>query len=284
MSVNRVHLIGKGAWSQKVAGVIKAQNGDWEVEVISARNFISMDSNSVEFTEMCRNCDIFWITTSPENQIQVLKQLEKTKKKIILDKPIATNASEITIIEELVHNSQCKIYLSQPWTYSNLWHKMKLILASIPGEILIQAERVGSLIRSEFPPPVDWAPHDIYLLADYVESLKKEHRHTNLISREENNRYIFLKYKVGQDQIFDISAGYAEERKAQWRAYSEGKLLAEVNFNSRELTDSRGLNPITFNVDSENPIMLMLGFILENEPAVDWKLIFDLYRDLVGAD
>jgi len=242
-----------------------------------------MESNSIEFTEICREFDILWITTTPRNQIQALRKLEKVQKRIILDKPIATSASEIALVEELIRNSQCQIYLSQPWTYSNLWSKMKLILLSIHGEVLIQTERTGNLIRAEFPPQIDWAPHDLYLMADYVKSLEKDYHHTNLVSREKGNQHILMKYKVGQDRTFEISAGYATERKAQWRAYSECGLLAEVNFNSGELTDRRGLNPNTFNVDLENPIMVMLSFILENEPTVDWKLIFDLYRDLVRA-
>ena len=282
-SVNRILLIGDGAWSRKINGVILAQNLDLEVEVISARAFISMGSDLIEFAETCEKFDLFWITTTPRNQIQILRQLGKTHKKIILDKPIATNVSEVDLIQDLIRNSQCKIYLSQPWTYSDLWSKMKTIILSIEGEVLIQAERGGGLVRKEFPPEIDWTPHDIYLLADYAESLEKNHRHTNLVFREKNDQHILLKYKVGQDRLFEISAGYATERKALWRAYLDGKLLAEVNFDSGELTDHRGLDPIKFAIKSENPIMAMLTFISENEPTVDWNLILNLYRDLVGV-
>ena len=282
-SVNRILLIGDGAWSRKINGVILAQNVDLEVEVISARAFISMGSDLIEFAETCEKFDLFWITTTPRNQIQILRQLGKTHKKIILDKPIATNVSEVDLIQDLIRNSQCKIYLSQPWTYSDLWSKMKTIILSIEGEVLIQAERGGGLVRKEFPPEIDWTPHDIYLLADYAESLERNYRHTNLVFREKNDQHILLKYKVGQDRLFEISAGYATERKALWRAYLDGKLLAEVNFDSGELTDHRGLDPIKFAIKSENPIMAMLTFISENEPTVDWNLILNLYRDLVGV-
>jgi len=282
-SVNRVLLIGQGAWSRKINGVILAQNAKWEVEIISARTFISMKSNLIEFTEICEKFDLFWITTTPKNQIQILRQLATIEKKIILDKPIATNVSEINLIEDLIRNSQSKIYLSEPWTYSDLWSKMKTIILSIKGEVLIQIERGGSLVREEFPPEIDWTPHDIYLLADYVDSLEKGYRQINLVSREKNNQNILLKYKVGQDRQFEISAGYATERKALWRAYLGGKLLAEVNFNSGELTDHRGLDPIKFAMESENSVMAMLSFISENEPTVDWKLVLSLYRDLVGV-
>ena len=283
-SVNRVLLIGDGAWSRKINGVIIAQNADWEVEVISARTFISMGSNLIEFTEICGKFDLFWITTIPKNQIQILRQLVTTQKKIILDKPIAINASEINLLEDLLRNSQSKIYLSQPWTYSELWSKMKTIILSIKGDVLIQTERGGSLVRNEFPPEIDWTPHDLYLLADYGDSLEKAYRQINLVSREKNNQHILLKYKVGQDRKFEISAGYTTERKAQWRAYLEGKLLAEVNFNSGEITDHRGLDQIKFSIESENSIMTMLSFIAENEPTVDWNLILNLYRDLVGVN
>ncbi len=282
-SVNRVLLIGQGAWSRKINGVISAQNADWEVEVISARTFISMGSNSIEFTEICGKFDFFWITTTPNNQIQILRQLVATQKKIILDKPIATNVSEINLLEDLLRHSQSKIYLSQPWTYSNLWAKMKTIILSIKGEALIQIERGGTLVREDFPPEIDWAPHDLYLLSDYVASMGKRQNSIKLVFREKNEMHIKLNYKVEQNRTFEISAGYASERKAHLRAFVEDKLAVEVSFDKGELTDHRGLNPITYIVDSENPIMIMLSFISENEPTVDWDLILNLYRDLVKA-
>jgi len=283
LSINRILLIGKGAWSQKIDGAIKAQDSAWQVDVISARTFISMESHSDEFSEICKKSDVLWITTTPRNQIQVLRKLEKTHQRVILDKPIATNENEIAILEELIHNSLCKIFLSQPWTHSELWDKLKSILYSLKGEVLIQAERGGSLLRSEFPPQTDWAPHDLYLLADYVSGLERSSDKTNLIFREDRNKRIVLKYTVDQDRIFEISAGYSNQRRAQWRAYSEGNLLLEVDFNTGELSDHTGQNPITWKVDSGNSVVLMLNFILENEPAVDWKFVLDLYRDLVGA-
>ena len=281
MSVNRVLLIGEGAWSQKINGAIRAQDSGWATEVISARTFITMESNSRDFAEICRKFDILWITTTPRNQIHVLRKLEKAQKKIIVDKPIATNLDEIALIEELVHNSQCKIYLSQPWTYSELWSKMKMILLSINGKVLIQTERGGSLIRTEFSPEIDWTPHDLYLLADYANSTEDSYSDTDLIFRENSNQHILLKYRMGQDRTFEISAGFANEKNSQWRAYLEGKLMAEVDFITGELTDHGGLHSIKLDVELENPIISMLDFVSENEPTVDWKLIFNLYRDLV---
>ena len=160
---------------------------------------------------------------------------------------------------------------------------MKMIILSNRGEVFIQIERGGSLVRKEVPPELDWTPHDVYLLADYVDSLEKGYCQINLVSREKNNQHILLKYKVGHERTFEISAGYTINRKAQWKAYSQGKLLAEVNFDSGEFADHRGLDPIKFAIKSENPIMAMLTFISENEPTVDWNLILNLYRDLVGV-
>lgn len=240
-----------------------------------------MDSNSREFAEICSKFDILWITTTPGNQIQALRKLNNNEIKILLEKPIATNVSEIALIEGLIHNSQSKIFLSQPWTYSELWNEMKMILLSLKGEVLIQTERVGSLIRREFPPEIDWAPHDLYLLADYVAGIEKNYGDFNLVLREKANNHILLTYKIDQDRTFEISAGYSNEKRAQWRIYLEGKLMAEMNFNTGELTDRRGLNAITKEVESESPIVSMLNFVSENESTVDWKLICNLYHDLV---
>jgi len=249
--------------------------------VISARSFNSLESNSSEFTELCRKFDILWITTTPGNQIQALQKLKNTQKKVILEKPIATNVGEIAFVEELILNAQCKIYLSQPWTYSNLWHEAKKILLSLIGEVLIQTERGGSLVRREFPPVIDWTPHDLYLLADYVAGIEKNYGDFNLVFKEKTTNHLLMTYKIGQDRTFEISAGFANEKKAQWRIYLEGRLMAEINFYTGELTDRRGLNAITNEVESKSPIISMLNFVSENESTVDWKLIFKLYRDLV---
>lgn len=280
-SVKRILLIGKGAWSRKVCSAIGAPHSSWVIEVISARAFLSMESNSKEFTEMCKKFEIIWITTTPENQILVLQKLKNTQKKIILEKPIATNVSEIITLKEIIDNSQFKLYLSQPWTFSSFWNQAKKILSSIDGNVTIQANRGGNQIRTGFPPEMDWAPHDLYLLTDYVHGLGQGRTDIHLVSKDSKENSVRLKYSIGTELIFQITAGYAVERIAFWEVYSNSRLLLSLNFEVRELTDCRGADPIMYKIDSDNPIITMLTFFSENDPSIEWELIFELYSHLV---
>ena len=280
-SVNRVLLIGQGAWSRKINGVIKAQNANWKVEIISARTFISMGSNLIEFTEICGKFDLFWITTTPNNQIQILGLLVTTQTKIILDKPIVTNVSEIDLLEDLLRNSQCKIYLSQPWTFSTLWKEAKKILLTMQGDLVIQIERGGNLLRPWLPPEIDWAPHDLYLLYDYAHDLGEESPKISLISRILEKNRIQLKYTLGRNRIFDIKSGYFNPRKAMWSVYSKGKEVLRLNFQTSELVDYRGTHKVVSEFSRDNPIVTMLNHINENNVDIDWVLILELYQDLV---
>lgn len=280
-SVNRILLIGDGAWSRKINGVILAQNTDWEVEIISARAFISMKSDLIEFVELCEKFDLFWITTTPRNQIQILQKLGKTQKKIILEKPIATNVSEISLIQDLIRNSQSKIYLSQPWTFSTLWKETKKILLTLQGDRVIRIERGGNLMKPWLAPEIDWAPHDLYLLYDYSHDLSEKSPKISLISRILKENRIQLKYTLASVKIFDIKAGYFNPRKAMWRVYLKGKEVLRLNFQTSELVDYRGTHKIVSEFSYDNPIITMLMHISKNNPDIDWVLILELYQDLL---
>ena len=281
MSVKRILLVGKGAWSTKVCNAIGAPDAGWRAEVISARAFLLMEFDSQDFTEILNKFDLLWITTTPENQILILQKLQNSQMKVILEKPIATNEREITILEEIISNSQCKIYLSQPWTFSSLWLETKKLLIPLGRNIRIQTNRGGDLLRAEFLPEADWAPHDLYLLADYAHSLGIGLNNIHLVSRESTENHVLLKYTIGSDLIFEISAGYANTRKAFWEVYSDLKLLLDLNFETYELSDCTGSNLIKHKLDSDNPIMTMLASISESDPSEDWDLVLLLYAHLV---
>lgn len=257
-------------------------DSDWVTEIISARTFISLESGSKKFTDTCNQFDILWIATTPKSQILILQKLQNTQTKIILEKPIATNKNEIVALLRIVNECHCKIYLSEPWTFSNLWGKTKEILLSIEGVITLQTERGGNFVRKAFPPELDWAPHDLYLLVDYAKMIGVTSSQIELISRDLKENRIRLKYSIGSERIFEIVAGALNSRKAVWKINSNVGLKADLNFETRELTAYIGEDPVKSKFDTDNPITKMLTAFSEIDPDVDWDLIFRLYGDLVG--
>ena len=119
-----------------------------------------MNASSKEYREIITQTDVFWITSTPQNQIQALRKLKNIQTRVILEKPIVIEPSDLVVLKDLLNNSQCKVYLSQPWTFSSLWEETKRVLLPLQGEIKIQAIRGGNLSRVGVSPEIDWAPHD----------------------------------------------------------------------------------------------------------------------------
>lgn len=280
-SVNRVLLIGAGTWSQKISSAIRDSDRNWEAEIVSARDFISIAEDLKDFYELCNKFELIWITTTPQNQIIVLKQLEQFKKKIILEKPIVTKESEIVVLRKIICDSQAKIYLSQPWTFSTLWSEAKKILLTMEGGLAIQAERGGTLLRSGFPPEIDWGPHDLYLLYDYAHDLGAKGSDISLASKRLKENKIHLGYALGTVTTLEIEIGYINPRKAMWKVYSEEKEVLNLDFQNSELVDYRHGLEVRSKFSGDNPIITMLDYCAENNSDIDWDIVFELYRDLV---
>ena len=87
-----------------------------------------MNASSKEYREIITQIDVFWITSTPQNQIQALRKLKNIQSRVILEKPVAIKPSDLVVLKDLLNNSQCKVYLSQPWTFSSLWEETKRVL------------------------------------------------------------------------------------------------------------------------------------------------------------
>ena len=243
-----------------------------------------MNEHSNEFHEIIRKADLLWIATTPQNQIQVLQKLQSKETRVILEKPIATTPSDFIALKPLLKNSACKVYLSQPWTFSSLWGEAKNILLSLQGDLKIEAIRGGDLSRVGFPPEIDWAPHDLYLLADYLKSSGNEDGNSHSVSRQLVGRNIVLKYDFGADLVFEMTAGYRETRQAQWRVFLDGRLVLTLDFETLQLINHRSADLKKFVAHTSSPLESMLNAALQEEPNVDWQLVFKLYEDLVGSE
>lgn len=242
---------------------------------------MSLDEHSKEFHEVTRKTDLIWITTTPQNQIQVLKKLQNIETRVILEKPIALTPSDLIELKPLLKNSECKFYLSQPWTFSSLWEEAKRILFSLHGDLKIEAIRGGNLSRVSFPTEIDWAPHDLYLLADYLKTSGNEDGHSYSVSKQLIGRNIVLNFDFGVDFVFELTAGFRENRQAQWRVHEDGRLVLTLDFETLELIDHRSADLKKFVAHKSSPLESMLNAAFQEEPNVDWQFVFKLYGDLV---
>jgi hypothetical protein len=274
-------LIGEGSWSKKISNICEISPKGWEVEVISSRSFASMESESIGFREFCENFDLIWITTTPENQIVHLGQLSNSKVKVILEKPIITKETDILTLRQILNHRQCKVYLSQPWTFSMLWKEAKGILLKMQGSLNIQIERGGDLLRSTFTPEIDWAPHDLYLLYDYAQDLGEKRSQLSLTSRSLEDRSILLKFLLDANVKIALKAGYRHRRIASWIVYSGDVEVLNINFQSSELIDNTVLPTMRREFMNDDPIINMLDSYKDNNPVIDLEKIFELYGHLV---
>jgi hypothetical protein len=165
-----------------------------------------------------------------------------------------------------------------------LWKEAKGILLKMQGALDVQVERGGNLLRSEFAPEIDWAPHDLYLIYDYAQVLGKKRSQLTLSSRSLEERNIQLKYLLNANVRIELEAGYRHQRIAMWKVYSGDVEVLNINFQSSELIDNNVLPIMKKEFTNDNPIINMLDSYKENNPEIDLEKIFELYGHLVKLD
>jgi hypothetical protein len=155
--------------------------------------------------------DLIWIATRPDIQVKILELLKSRNVKILLEKPLARDLKELAELEKLAKLSNCEIYTSQPWRFSDLWLKTKNSLVDLNR---LKSTRVSPKLRTFVTPDLDWIAHDLYLLAD----LGIDPNLLNLedVRKSEAERTIyFLSSRISFCQ-FTFSVGFAEIRINRW--------------------------------------------------------------------
>jgi hypothetical protein len=215
-------IIGTGDWSDKVA---KSLVTNFEVSVYSARAIISAQE-SLEFSE-----DLIWLATRNTEQLQITEQILNSgyQGKIILEKPYFTSIREREHLLSLIQLNPHQIFLSQVWKFSALWMDFSNYLIKSSESFDISIVRCGNKLRSDFVPPFDWIPHDLYLLLDLTERLNSVISGIS-VSQGLNGNLLEVTAKISFQNRVNMMAGYSETRINTWDVRMQNGNTLEINF------------------------------------------------------
>jgi len=112
-----------------------------------------------------------WIATKPQLQERILERLSGFSCNVILEKPLATSAQSWCDVATLITNTKCRVFYSQPWTYSKVWQRFVGEIGGLNYPISIEIHKTGQEYRSDFTALQDWLPHDLYLIESLLRNL-----------------------------------------------------------------------------------------------------------------
>jgi hypothetical protein len=113
-----------------------------------------------------------WITTKPELQERILERISGFSCNIVLEKPLATSAQSWRDVATLITNAKCRVFYSQPWTFSKLWQRFVGGINGLNSPYSIEIHKTGQEYRSDFTALQDWLPHDLYLVESLLRKLE----------------------------------------------------------------------------------------------------------------
>ena len=276
-------FIGHGEWSKKLSNIIVSSESKLKPAVISARNFLSTETQAFPQGQVLEDFNFIWITTFPDMQLKILEKLQDINSRIILEKPIALTLEDIKQLQLIIPKVKSSVYLSQPWTFSKLWESASKQILRNHEDLEIDALRVGELQRERIFPSLDWLPHDLYLLASLTQSKELEKESLKLLSSRGSSKEIGLDYQVGKDLRVNLQAGKSDSRRAYWGISVADEIFLGIDFDSMRITKKGASGEITEEFDSDNPIMNMLENYREFDSDVNWELIFRLYSEAILA-
>jgi hypothetical protein len=276
-------FIGDGKWSKKVSEIISASDASLEPIVISARNYLENGSAALPKGANLENFKFIWITTFPDVQLKILNKLQDFNTKIILEKPLALTIEDIQKLASIVPKMKSTIYLSQPWTFSNLWESALTQMSGYLNGLEIHSVRQGELQREAISPSLDWLPHDLYLLASLMQSEGLKNDALKLLSSRGSSNQVLLDYQIGADARLSFQAGKSETRRANWCISVNAQILLEIDFDSRKIIKKEGNADLVEKFYSDNPIINMLENYGAYDSDVNWELILKLSSDAILA-
>lgn len=275
--MHKIGILGSGEWSHKI---VKSLEPQYFAEQYSSRA-VKDGSQSLD-----ESIQAIWITSKNSEQIELAELLIQSRfpGKIILEKPYFTNPKELIQLRELINSNKDKIHLSQVWIKSRIWKVFLDIILTRTGTFQVTALRVGNKRRSEFSPPFDWAPHDLYLALDLSRSLRQE---IKVIDShwESDNDVIEGSLTIGANCKLVLKAGFSSERINSWKVTFENGDNLELDFFRRTIK----VNEIFVFQESEAkihdvPILNFVNWVLTQADDLEQEKLLDLnFRFILEA-
>jgi hypothetical protein len=204
----RILFLGTGAWPHKVGKTLLEQDLIQEPVFVSAREFAAQPQADLS------NYDLIWIATTPQLQLSALNQMGNFSGKIMLEKPLGLNKGEFNEIVEAIKTRKSSIFLSQPWSFKSNEELNRLM--SDPQKIKkIEIIRSGDVKRDYMAAWIDWAPHDLYLLAKYLPYQLVDFAFYEAPNSSDGSlRRLNISLTSGLH--ISLSAGFSPERRSEW--------------------------------------------------------------------
>lgn len=206
--MQKIGILGSGEWSKKIVSSLAPHH---LVTEYSSRAF----KNQSQFIDA--SLQTVWITSRNTEQLELARLLLQSdfRGKIILEKPFFTNLKEKADLIKLIKSGHDRIFLSQVWIKSRIWKEYLNIILSSNHEFQISALRVGQKRRSEFLPPLDWLPHDLYMALDLSKYLNQEVKVVSSSWQSDNN-IMSGSILIGTMSRLNLKVGYSVERHNNW--------------------------------------------------------------------
>lgn len=196
-----------------------------DVSIISAREFCQLESK--EISDLAGRYDLFWMATRPTLQVSILKKIIKIQCNVILEKPLATTSMDWGEITELLQVSECRIFFSQPWTFSKLWECAANEFSEMDFPISIEISRTGEEFRSDFTALQDWLPHDLFLIENLIQRFSISGQQISVLRTQESND---LQINVGTQLFIKVCFTVDGQREMIWKVSSDHEAIFVINF------------------------------------------------------
>lgn len=226
--------------------------------------------------------DTIWIASTPQNQLATLQTIEHFQGRLILEKPAGCDLVDYENLIAWIQSATCRVYLSQPWTYSRIWIRAKELITEMVVPIEISTKRVGEIRRDYLHPPQDWMPHDLLLLHDLLVT-QNESISQLQVDWSEGFDAISIKGSLVNKSTFIMLAGFSPGTKeAIWMIIDSAKNRLIVDFDRKRLETFNTAGQIVieeFPVD--NPVVNMFLAISSDELPINLNGQLELQRLLI---
>lgn len=196
-----------------------------EVSIISARKFSQLQTE--EIFDLVIMHDFQWIATTPELQEFILSRLMTLDCNVILEKPLATTSQTWRKVTDLIQSADCRIFYSQPWTFSKLWQRATDEFNKLHFPISINIYKSGQQYRTNFTALQDWLPHDLYLIESLIRNLDISEEGISVSQSQLSNQ---IKITVGEKLYINFHFDISQHRKMTWEVSSDYGINFVVDF------------------------------------------------------
>jgi predicted dehydrogenase len=281
LSEKSILLIGNGKWSRKIQSILQDHSDNYRGSIVSASEMLEKSKSRNALDKVVSEYDLFWIATSPEKQLQLATIFSMLGKYLILEKPVFTSLSSLRPFLTETDISRGKIFISEPWSHSMLWQASAKRMLTSKEIVKIKGHRKGPAKRDGFSSPLDWMPHDLYLINSLIN--QSDSPEIQLEHSSYANDCLEMSYKISNRFEISLTAGYAESRCSNWEVESSSGLKLYIDFDNSKLENGTIGFEETIEYITDHPVLNMLDNIFSGKVETNWEIICSRYSELLKA-